>query len=136
MQWELKGNALDTRTAFIDYILIIVAEYVKTRDDLEKTIISLPKEVTKAERYRIHTFTGLGLLPESYNDAYDNRIMQITITRNYIEKIFENYEFDKVEEVHIVPPIDEPVSKTLFNKLIEFIKTNFSDYFEEYLRTI
>ena len=130
-QWV--GVVID-RNSFNDFIINHTFPCLMAYNDIEKTIFKLPSSVTKLERYNIHKLTVTGFDPESY-DRNNERVMDITFSKNYIQKLFENYQFpiQVNSPVQVVPKTDKQI---LFETLIRFIETSLSNEFQQFLNTI
>ena len=132
-QWV--GVVID-RNSFNDFIINHTFPCLMAYNDIEKTIFKLPSSVTKLERYNIHKLTVTGFDPESY-DRNNERVMDITFSKNYIQKLFENYQFPI--QVIVETPV-QVIQKTdkqiLFENLMNFIETNLANEFQQFLNTI
>jgi len=112
---------------------------LKKYDESCDTIIKLPKDVTKAERYQLHRYTVRdNFEPFSFDKENGDRCMEIFISKKYIQDIFKNYEFPEeiIEENELIKEEIELKSdkQMLFNTLIEFIEKNLSKEFNTYLK--
>jgi len=128
-EWVMMNNI--NRVTFNDYLISVIKDYITKFDDIEKTVIMLPWVVTRMERYNIHKLTLRGLFePLSLNDEHDDRVMEITLSKHYVQDLFSTYVFHS--------PIDVPKTEKqiLFGTLMGFIQTNLSDEFSDYLKTI
>jgi len=128
---------------FINYLITVIAGYLKKYTDCEKTMIHLPKEVSKIERYNIHKFTIRNEFECQSFDVEDDRVMNITLSKDYIKDLFFEYNFpieEQIEEQIIEEQITEVILKTekqiLFDYLLEFIEKNLNTEFQQFLSTI
>jgi hypothetical protein len=121
---------LESRDALYDTIKEYIKDYLKDYNSCERTIITLPSSLTKAERYSIHKFTKPRFFePVSHDDGHGNRIMEITLSKSMVEQLFEDYQFEgPIPEVNL--------KQQLFNEMITFIETNLSEQFKFYLDQI
>jgi hypothetical protein len=134
-------NHLANKITFNQYLLNVIAHHLKSYEDCEKTIITLPDVVSKVERYQIHKFTKINELdPQSYDTDEGERIMKITLSKKYVQDLFKDYEFPIEVEENINETPTEIALKSdkqmLFEIMLEFIEKNLSDEFQKYLKTI
>ena len=131
-QWMVARNGLSMGKNTFSYCLRdIVAIYVKKFDEIEKTILTLPSCVTKLERYNIHRFSCRNFTSESYDDE-NSRIIEITLSKVYLQDLFADYIFPTVIEI----PIAKSDKQVLFDSLIGYISQNLNQEFQQYLNTI
>ena len=124
------------RLGFDELVVKVISTYIKGIDELDKFTLVFPSTVTKFQRYNIHK---LSIYNEFRTESYDNpngeRMIRVTLSKNYLYDLFEGYIFD-----NDVTIIEEPVPKTdkqvLFDTLLSFIQTNLPEQFEVYLASI
>jgi hypothetical protein len=126
-QWDIFNG--DFRYEQFDIFLTgVIAAHINKFEDCEKTILKLPSNVSKTERFNIHRLTRDGFSSESYDEENDKRIMEITLSKSYVQELFKNYTFLKTE------PKSE--KQKLFDSLIDFINQNLNEEFIKYMDTI
>jgi hypothetical protein len=131
-EWTLYGNAPINRITFNEFITNYIAGYLKSYDDCQKTIVRLPETLTKNERYSIHRLSIHNSFDAMSYDVEDTRVMEITLSKNYILELFLGYEFAN-DTVADVPKTDK---QKLFESMITFIHENLENEFNNYLNTI
>jgi len=98
-QWMVKNlideNILESRNIFINYLMNFITPTLKSIDDCERTHITLPTIVTKAERHSIHKMSSSWLNAYSYNNDNGDRYMivdlSVQLVRDWISKT--NFKF-------------------------------------------
>jgi hypothetical protein len=102
-------------------------------EGIQQTVITFPGTLSTVERYNFHKLSIDGFKTLSYDDQFENRVMEITLSRTYMQDIFRDYIFTIVQE-----PIQEPPSerKILFDSLVTFMDTHLNEEFQTYLKTI
>lgn len=135
-------EVLSSRESINTFLTFFLAGYFKSMDDIRDTIITLPKTLTKQERYKFHRYTiGYTFYPQS-RDVENDRVMDLHINKNYLLDIFKNYEFNKEtepEEEEVQTPAEVALKTDkdiLFETLLEFIEKNLSEQFENYLKNL
>jgi hypothetical protein len=130
-------NHIANKITFNQYLVNVIVRHLKSYEDCQKTIITLPDVVSKAERYKIHKFTKINEIDAlSYDTGEGERIMQITLSKNYVQYLFDDYDFPiEVEETptEIALKSDKEI---LFAIMMDFIEKNLSEEFEKFLKTI
>ena len=130
-------NVASLNKFLFDSILV----HLKSHSDINKTDILLPASVTKYQRYMFHKLTIRNeFVPESYTNQNGDRVMELCISKNYIEDLFTDYVFPK-ETIPVVEPTPtETALKTdkelLFDTLMSFIQNNLSEEFDKWMKFI
>ena len=137
----MNENVLITKDIFINYLITVIAGYLKKYTDCEKTMILLPKEVSKLERYTIHKFSIRDQFESHSFDVEDGRVMNITLSKKYIKDLFFEYNFsivenNVIENKNMVEFILKTEKQILFEYLLEFIEKNLNTEFQQFLKTI
>jgi hypothetical protein len=127
-EWNLPQQI--DRDNFNNYIREKIANVISRQSEIEKVVIDLPASVTKLQRYNIHRLSILNHFNgESRDDNYGNRIMIVTLSKSYVQELFENYQFAP----EVVPKTEKEI---LFDNFIKFIEQNFQTEFENYLNNM
>jgi hypothetical protein len=88
-------------------------------------------------RYNIHRLNNTHFKTESHEDRDGNRVIDVRITKFYVQDLFGDYDFTEVivetEQEREVVQTDKQV---LFSTLLDFIHTNLNEEFQNYLNTI
>jgi len=127
-QWDIFNGEF-TYENFDIFLRGVISVHINKFEDCEKTILKLPSHVSKSQRFNIHRLTRDGFSSESYDDdEIDKRIMEITLSKSYVQELFKNYTFLKSE------PKSE--KQKLFDSLIGFINQNLNEEFIKYMDTI
>jgi hypothetical protein len=83
-EWMVKNligeNILENRNIFINYLMGFVTPTLTNIDDCDRTYITLPTIVTKAERHSIHKMTSSWLNSYSYNNDNGDRYMIVDLS--------------------------------------------------------
>jgi len=127
--WNLRGNSLNNRESFNEFIKKFIGSKLNNFSECQQTLLILPSETTKQDRYMIHRMSIKNhFIPRSY-DIVDVRFMEITFSKKYIEDILNDFIFPE--------PIPVPVPKSekqiLFESVIKFIENNLLVEFQEYM---
>jgi hypothetical protein len=133
--WNYMGNI--TRETFNNYLISILSQYFSSRDELSKTIITFPRNLSKLERYNIHKLNNTDFRSISYDNQQEDRILEVTLSKNYVQELFEGFVF-KTNEMETAEQ-DEPQKtekQMLFDTLIGFIESSLGTEFKDYLNTI
>ena len=134
---EWNGKVTTNRTTFNAFMVNIISKYLESYDDCEKTVLTLPSIATKAERYNIHRMTIRNEFDSSsYDNQNDERIMQITVSKKYIQELFKDYVF-VVQGTPQQSPAHQPTAnQVVFDKIMDIVNGHFSTEFKEYIEKI
>jgi hypothetical protein len=133
-QWAIATGDF-SRDNFNDYARGIIATQLTKYEDCDKTVLVLPNTATKGQRYNIHRLTLKNDFEAFSHDAQNgDRIMQISLSKKYIQELFENYPF-MVPQFQL-PPLPKTDKQLLFESMITFINQNLANEFQQYLNTI
>ncbi len=123
-----------SRESLNDLLRIVIAPNLTKFDDIQRTVVKLPRTTTKAQRHFIHRLTTSTFNSMSYDDQHEDRIMEITLEKSYVQELFRNYNFEPVQHVNVqIEPLSE--KQKLFNTLISFINANLESEFNEYINS-
>ena len=125
MVGQIQRNTMD------NFFINVIANYINSYDSIQQTILKLPVTTTKSERYSIHRLTTNGFVGKSY-DQNEDRIMEITLSKEYVKHIFLGFIFQN-DTVVDIPLTDKQV---LLNSLIGFINQNLQNEFRDYLNNV
>ena len=123
--WALVENI--NVESFNDFIKTYISGFLNNFIEIEKTVIHLPIEVTKAQRYSLHRISNSEFKAESYNKE-NERFMTLTLSKYYVRELFINYVFPEPENLS--------EKQILLNTILDFINKNLADEFKTYLNTI
>ena len=131
-QWVLDTNL--NRDIFDNFLMKIIGENVDRFADIERTVIQFPRTVTKNQRYLIHRLSTLNdFRANSYDNATEDRIIEITLSFDYVSNLMKDYEWP--QEV-VIEDINQRTDKQiLFNAMIDFIQVNLSNEFNKFLES-
>jgi hypothetical protein len=133
--WNYMGNI--NRETFNNYLIGILSPYFTSKDDLSKTVITFPRTLSKLERYNIHKLSDICFRTLSYDNQYEDRILELTLYKDYVEDLFEGFVFKKPEmETADQPEPQKTEKQMLFDTLIGFIESSLGMEFKDYLSTI
>jgi len=125
-----------TRETFDDFLVYIISQCIELHSDIKTTVLTFATSLSKINRYNIHRLNNNGFKTFSFDDNEGNRIMQITLSKEYVQYIFRDYDFSPA----VVPPpliVQPPTDKqVLFSTLMSFIHNNLEEEFQNYLNTI
>ena len=130
-QWVAGGYI--SRTTMNYWLMNIIADKIDSFEDCDSTVVKLPANTTTAERYSIHKLTTQGFDSASDDDEYGNRIMKITLSKNYVKDLLKNYVF---EPITLPPPPIKSERQILFDNVIQFVENNFQHEFQTFLNQI
>lgn len=129
VEWTLPQQI--DRVNFNDYLRGQLSKIIKSKNDIESVIIHLPPVVSKLQRYNIHRLNWItDFKTESKDDNYGNRVMDVVLSKYYVEQLFGEYPFESEVEV---PKTEKEI---LFDNFIKFIEGNFQTEFQNYLNKI
>jgi hypothetical protein len=81
-----------------------------------------------------------GKIESVSHDDYDgNRIIEVSLSKEYVEEIFKDYNFPEIVlpvPVQITEVLLKTEKQILFDYLLEFIEKNLADEFKNFLNTI
>ena len=125
-----------TRVSFEIYLINAIFPSFKTYDEIERTIIRMPTNVTKIQRYNIHKLSKYpDFKAKSFDDNNDERYMEIILSKSYVQQLFQNIPFPApVAEIEPVP-VPKTERQIIFDNLIDFIQLNFENEFKDFLDT-
>ncbi len=129
---DAKAQDYTDRKVFDQIVKKWCVSYIQNFDQIEKIVITFPPCLTRSERYSLHKMS----LPSSfktlsYDDQFEYRILEITLSKSYVQDIFRDHIFDKINDPQEIEPLSE--RKLLFNALIKFMELNLLEEFNEYL---
>jgi hypothetical protein len=138
-EWALFNTQTFNRENFNGFLVFVIAPYLKKFTDIKGDInIKFPSTVSKVCRYNMHRLNNAHFKTMSYNETNNERIIEIRITKAYIEDLFRDYDFTEVvvpeQELIVATPLSD--KQLLFSTLLEFIQTNLNEEFQNYLNTI
>ena len=133
-EWEsLYPGILSNRAKFDEnmYNIIFgggVKQFVITK-------VYFPEVLTTADRYRIHIFSQSGMISSKSDGEGINRYIICNFTIEYLHFIYDTY-YIAPEPVDVIEDPLTKLRKTIFTHLLNTIKEQFGDLFEEYLKSI
>jgi hypothetical protein len=131
-QWSVVNEI--TRDSINTFARGIIACHIEKFDDIERTVITLPRTTTNSQRHNIHRLTTARFNSESYDNEQEDRIMKIILEKVYVQELFRDYVFNPVNQVAVeIEPVSE--RQRLFDTLIGFINNNFENEFNTYLNS-
>jgi hypothetical protein len=86
-EWKnasIDKNILENRNIFINYLINTFITDFKKIEDCDRTYVTLPTIVTKAERHSIHKMTSSWLNSYSYNNDNGDRYMIVDLSMRLI----------------------------------------------------
>jgi len=86
-EWKnasINKNILENRNIFINYLINTFIIDFKKIEDCDRTYVTLPTIVTKAERHSIHKMTSSWLNSYSYNNDNGDRYMIVDLSMRLI----------------------------------------------------
>ena len=124
-----------TRESFDTYLVSLIAPFLNNADDIARTTITFPRYVTKQERYNIHKLNnGSDFRTVSYDNQYEDRVIEVTLSKKYVQALFNGHAFQTVTAEQPEPQKTE--KQILLDTLLEFINENLAEEFQEYLQTV
>lgn len=131
----LHINVLDSRFLLNEFLRNNIKNYLNKFDDCERTIVLLPSVLTKANRYQIHKYSIHNKFSaQSFENNNDDRVIEINLSKSYVQELFENYEFPEPTENVLSPIVVLKNDKQMiFDELIKFIEKNLADEFKNFL---
>jgi hypothetical protein len=133
-RWNSRGFALNSRAMFEDFLRDYIASEFSSYDECSAQIImALPNVLTRGDRYIIHKFTIRNEFDPASNDTDQGRVMEISLSKNYVMELMRNYPFPEPAQQPIVFKTDKQI---LFESMLQFIQTNLPNEFDEYMRNI
>ena len=129
-------DVLANRGEFDNFLQFNIAKYIKNFDEISKICISFPSSLTKSDRYNIHLMTKPGNFQAISRDSDTGRILDLYLSKKYVQDLFEYYDFPEPVTELILLPIILSEKQILFNQLLEFIEKNLADEFKNFLNTI
>ena len=123
-EWEsIMVSALKHRDSFDKEMFEIIKGVVN--QDVQ---IYFPETLSTADRYKIHTFSKVGLITSRSVGEGSNRQLICNMTKKYVKIMYDTYHQD---------PEPVPVIKNkVFEDLLQIILTSFPKEFEEFLKSI
>ena len=128
-EWDkVKNNDYANRTVFNEIIKDWSLKHYSTFEDIGRLVIKIKASLTKSNRYSIHKLSLAGNFRTiSYDDQYYDRVLEISLSKEYMQDIFKDHVFSHITHV------EQSDREILFNTLIEFVEKNFKDEFTNYL---
>jgi hypothetical protein len=130
-QWEnVKNQEYSNRVVFNEIIKSWSANNYNTFEEIGRLVIKIKASLTRANRYSIHKLSlANNFRTISYDDQYYERVLEITLSKQYMQDIFKDHVFNKINQ-----PEELSDRQILFNTLIEFVEKNFQGEFTDYLK--
>ena len=128
-QWSIV--TVINRESMNTFLRGVIATKLERFDDCEKTIISLPRTTTKSQRHNIHRLTCSGFASLSYDNEFEDRIIEITLEKIYVQALFQGYTFASQHVTVQVDPLSD--KQKIFDSLICFINEHFPDELEHFI---
>jgi len=132
-QWATVGDI--ERETFKTFLRGIIACNISKAEDIERTQITLPNTTTKIQRYNIHRLTSIGFNSESYDDSAGERIMRISLEKNYVGGLFDGYKFNN-QITNQAEPVIKTDKQKLFDVVLGFINEHLQNEFNDYISNI
>jgi hypothetical protein len=128
-EWDkVKATDYSIRAVFNDIVLSWSLKYYNKFEEIDRLVIKIKASLTKSNRYSIHKLSLAGNFRTiSYDDQYYERVLEISLSKQYMQDIFKDHVFNKNNEP------EQTERQILFNTLIEFVEKNFKDEFTNYL---
>jgi hypothetical protein len=128
-QWSIV--TVINRESMNTFLRGVISTKLERFDDCEKTIISLPRTTTKSQRHNIHRLTCSGFVSLSYDNQFEDRIIEITLEKIYVEALFQGYTF---AAQHVTVQVDPPSEKQrMFDLIIGFVNEHFPHELEQFI---
>jgi hypothetical protein len=122
---DIERNNMNT------YLIAIIAPYIRSYDEIKKTKIFLPKELTKLDRYNIHKLnTRDDFKTFSFDDEKGDRIIEIILSKFYVQRLFFDYQFEQPAQT------EKTEKEILFDTIINFVNLNLSAEFQSYMQNM
>ena len=122
------------RNVFAKYLQTSIVKYIKSYDECDSARISFTG-LSKTDRYNIHLMSIKGQLEAVSHDDYDGtRIMEVSLSKEYVKEIFKNYTFPVLNPDPVL--LLKTDKQILFDYLLDFIEKNLADEFKNFLNTI
>ena len=129
---NFTSEMLINRIVFNKYLQTSIAKYIKSYDECDRARVSFIG-LTKTNRYNIHLMSIKGQIESFSYDEYDGtRIIQVSLSKQYVENIFKDYNFPVLTQEVLL----KTEKQILFDYLREFIEKNLADEFKNFLNTI
>jgi len=137
VEWKPSAIDLSNRTFFNGFLTKLLSNYFKNYESIERVYLRLPSSVTKSERYLLHKMTINGNFhPRSFDDMDQDRIMEIEISKKYLQELFKDYPFHELTEVIVQTPVTKTEKQLLFESLLAFIERELPSEFKNYLDSL
>lgn len=122
-----NSTVANSRESFYFFLTNFIAGNLKSYNDCQKTVITLPKKLTRGDRYSIHKLSVPHQLDaESYGEEPDRYII-LSLSKNFVKELFIDY---------FKPEVVITEKHKLLESLITFIQANLADEFKLYLNNI
>jgi hypothetical protein len=132
-QWAIINEI--ERESLKTFLRASIASHLNSFDDCEKTIIKLPRTTTKLQRYNIHRLSVIGFTSESYDNENEDRIMEIILSKQYVQTLFEGYQFVPRQVNIQIEEVPKTNKQKLFEALVGFINENLEEEFQNYMNS-
>jgi hypothetical protein len=128
-EWDkVKNQDYSSRVVFNEIVKSWSANNYTTFEEIGRFVIKIKALLSKSNRYSIHRLSlANNFRTISYDDQYYDRVLEITLSREYMQDIFKDHIFNITDEP------EQSDRQILFNTLIEFVEKNFKHEFTEYL---
>jgi len=138
-EWYSAGkNALGGgRESFNNFLRDYIGARMTSFNDCDRIKFELPTVLTKSDRYNIHKLSIAGEFSGNSYDFGGERVMELKLSKNYVEELMVNYQFRNDFVVDVEPEVVEKTDKQLlFDTMINFIELNLQNEFQEFLKKI
>jgi len=145
-EWMVKNligeNILENKIIFINYLMNFVTPTLLSIDDCDRTYITLPTIVTKAERHSIHKMTSSWLNSYSYNNDNGDRYMivdlSVQLVREWISKTSFQFPPEPVpveEEFEVDAQVIHDHQEEEFKVLMKIILAHYPEELRKWVAT-
>lgn len=138
-EWYSYGkNALaGGRVSFNNFLRGYIGARMRSFNDCDKIKIEFPAVLTKSDRYNIHKLSITGQFSGNSYDFGEQRVIELKLSKNYVEELMEGYQFQNDFVVQVEPEVVQKSDKQiLFDAMIKFIELNLQNEFQEFLKKI
>ena len=105
-------------------------------NEIVDTKIYFPEILTISQRHRIHTFSNAGLITSKSFGEGNSRHIVCFLTKAYIKYLVDRYYIEPEEPEIVIEDVVKKCRKIMFEAQLKMINEQFSDLFEEYLKSI
>jgi hypothetical protein len=134
VEWAQATMCEFNREQMNNFLEDTISKHITKFDQIQKTAISFPSVLTRAQRYNIHKLSIRDEFDTISHEEDEDRFILVTLSKKYVQELFVVHNFNKPVSQHVGEVKSE--KQVLFESFLSFMETQFPEQFQEYLNKI